>query len=380
MRKICAIILITATVLCPLCVFAENEVDINSKAAILTDADSGRVLFEKNADERLPIASITKVMTLNLIFEAVENGNLSLDEEISVSQNAAGMGGSQVFIDAGYRYKASDLIKSVIIASANDAAVAMAERISGSEETFVKKMNRKAQDLGMTDTCFKNCTGLPCEGHYSTATDVAKMSAELLKHEDYFSWSGIRLDELRHEKDGRTTQLVNTNKLITSLAGCDGLKTGSTSEAKFCVTVTAKRGDMRLISVILGGNTSKERFSEASKLINYGFAEFEKRQVVSVGESVCQIPLKGGKDEFVDGKANGGFSLCVKNDDSENYSVRLEIPESLNAPVKQSEVIGYAVITVNGEEKSRIELVADRDYEKAGFIDRLKKILSFWKQ
>ncbi len=380
MRKICALILIAVTALCPLCAFAENEVDINSKAAILTDADSGRVLFEKNANERLPIASITKVMTLNLIFEAVENGNLSLDEEISVSQNASGMGGSQVFIDAGYTYKASDLIKSVIIASANDAAVAMAERISGSEETFVKKMNRKAQDLGMTDTCFKNCTGLPCEGHYSTATDVAKMSAELLKHEDYFSWSGIRLDELRHEKDGRTTQLVNTNKLITSLAGCDGLKTGSTSEAKFCVTVTAKRGDMRLISVILGGNTSKERFSEAAKLINYGFAEFEKRQVVSVGESVCQIPLKGGKDEFADAKSDSGFSLCLKNGDSENYSVRLEIPESLNAPVKKGEKLGYMLITVNGEEKARIELVADRDYEKAGFIDRLKKILSFWKQ
>lgn len=380
MRKIYAIIITAVIAICPLCVHAENEVDINSKACVLIDADSGRVLFEKNAREKLPIASITKVMTLNLIFEAVENGNLSLDENITVSQNAAGMGGSQVFIDAGYEYKASDLIKSVIIASANDAAVAMAERISGSEETFVKKMNRKAQDLGMTDTCFKNCTGLPSEGHYSTAIDVAKMSSELLKHEDYFSWSGIRLDELYHAKDGRKTQLVNTNKLITSLAGCDGLKTGSTSEAKFCVTATAKRGDMRLISVILGGNTSKERFIEASKLINYGFAEFEKRNVVSIGESVCQIPLKGGKEEFIDTKAKSGFSLCLKNDDSENYSVRLEIPENVSAPVKCGDVLGNMIITVDGEEKAQVELVADKDYEKARFIDRLKKILSFWKQ
>lgn len=382
MRKFLVLILSLIILCFPLTAFCtgNDEITVEAKAAVLVDASSGKILFDKNGEEHLPIASVTKVMTLNLIFDAVEDGTLSLDESIKVSQNAAGMGGSQAFIDADYNYKASDLIKSIIIASANDAAVAMAERISGSEETFVVKMNRKAEDLGMSDTSFKNCTGLPAEGHYSTAADVAKMSRELLTHEDYFKWSTTWMDELKHDKDGRKTELVNTNKLIRSLAGCDGLKTGSTNEAKFCVTATAKRGDMRLISVILGGNSSKDRFSDAAKLINYGFANFENRTVVNIGESVCQVPLKGGKEDFVNITAQEGLSLCLKNDGSETFDVRLETPENVAAPVQVGESMGRMIVSVNGSDVAQIPLCADRCYEKAGFMDRLKKILSFWKQ
>ena len=381
MRKFAVLALICMFAIIPLSVNAENDgLVIEAKSAILIDSVSGKVMFEKEADQPLPIASVTKVMTLDLIFDAVESGALSLDEKIKISTNAAGMGGSQAFIDAGYEYTASELIKSIIIASANDAAVAMAERLAGSEETFVAKMNKKAQELGMTATTFKNCTGLPEQGHLSTARDVAKMSRELLKHKDYFTWSTTWMDEIRHEKDGRVTELVNTNKLIRSLAGCDGLKTGSTSEAKFCITTTAKRGDMRLISVVLGGSTSALRFEDAAKLINYGFANFENRSVVSAGEQLdIKIPLNKGIEKEIGVTAAQGFSVCVANDGSEVVETRIELPESVEAPVARGQVLGKMIITLDGTEIGSVDLLADNDYKKAGFIDRIKDIITFWK-
>lgn len=381
MRKFAVLALIGILAILPFSVQAETDgIAVEAKAAILIDAASGKVMFEKDADRPLPIASVTKVMTLDLIFDAVESGALSLDEKIKISPNAAGMGGSQAFIDAGYEYAASELIKSIIIASANDAAVALAERLAGSEETFVVKMNKKAQELGMTSTTFKNCSGLPEEGHLSTARDVAKMSQELLRHKDYFSWSTTWMDEIRHEKDGRVTELVNTNKLIRSLAGCDGLKTGSTSEAKFCVTTTAKRGDMRLISVVLGGSTSSLRFEDAAKLINYGFANFENKTVVSAGEQLnIKIPLNKGIEKEIGVTAAQGFSVCIANDGSETVETRLEIPEAVDAPVGRGQVLGRMIILLDGTEIGSVDLLADNDYKKAGFIDRIKDIITFWK-
>lgn len=381
MRKFATLALICVFAMIPLSANAQNDgLAIEAKSAILIDSVSGKVMFEKDADQQLPIASVTKVMTLDLIFDAVESGVLSLDEKVKISSNAAGMGGSQAFIDAGYEYTASELIKSIIIASANDAAVAMAERLAGSEETFVSKMNKKAQELGMTATVFKNCTGLPEEGHLSTARDVAKMSQELLKHEDYFTWSTTWMDEIRHEKDGRVTELVNTNKLIRSLAGCDGLKTGSTSEAKFCITTTAKRGDMRLISVVLGGSTSALRFEDAAKLINYGFANFENRNVVSAGEKLdVKIPLNKGIEKEIGVTAAQGFSVCVANDGSETVETRVELPENVEAPVIKGQIVGRMIITLDGTEIGSVDLLADNDYKKAGFFDRIKDLIAFWK-
>ncbi len=378
MKKFLIFLLLIGLLITPISAFAQNSdsVDIRAKSAILVDSNSGEMLYGKDENKQLPIASVTKVMTLNLIFDAVESGNLDLDERITVSPNAAGMGGSQAFIDAGYEYTCSDLIKSIIIASANDAAVAMAERIAGSEETFVQKMNKKASDLGMSNTTFKNCTGLPKEGHLSTAADVAKMSVELLKHEDYFRWSTTWMDSLHHDKDGRNTELVNTNKLIRSLNGCDGLKTGSTSEAGFCVTTTAKRGDFRLVSVILGGNTSKERFEDAAKLINYGFANYKNKMVIAPGETVCQVPVQNGTLDSVSGIAQNGYSLCIKNDEEENVEIKTELIENISAPVNIGDTVGKVIVVKNGSILDEIPLISGDDCSKLGFFDRIKRILS----
>ncbi len=377
MKKFLCVLIALACFVFPISAFAQNEeISVLAPSGILVDT-SGRVLYEKNADDKMPIASVTKVMTLNLVFDAIESGNLKLDEKVTVSQYAASMGGSQVFIDAGYEYLVSDLIKSVIIASANDASVALAERVSGSAETFVAKMNAKAKELGMQNTCFKNCTGLPANDQYSTARDVSIMSRELLTHEAYFTWSNIWMDKLMHEKDGRVTELVNTNKLIRSLAGCDGLKTGSTSEAGFCITTTAKRGEQRLISVVLGGETSASRFSDAAKLINYGFANFESKPIVVSGQTQKEtVKLLKGCEDQVELIALSGVNAVVKNDGSDKVEIAVELPEQVEAPITSGQVIGYKRVFVNGEEIAQIPLAASKDYRRATFIDKLKGILN----
>lgn len=381
MRKFLVLLIMVSMLIIPFTSFAQVEetgVTVNSKSAILIDSESKRVMFEKEADKKLPIASVTKVMTLLLTFEAIDSGILKMDEKITASESAASMGGSQVFIDAGYDYSVENLIKSVIIASGNDAAVLLSERIAGSEDAFVVKMNNRAKELGMNNTTFKNCTGLPENDHLSTARDVAIMSSELLKHEEYFKWGTIWMDELKHDKDGRTTELVNTNKLIRSLNGCDGLKTGYTSDAGFCVTTTAKRGDMRLISVILGGTSSKERFNEAATLINYGFANYQNNNVVQAGSIVGTVNLKGSVDKNANMMALNDFYVCVKNDGTDKLETRIEIPESISAPVNQGQQIGSIIISLNGNEIGQVPLVSQNEHNKAGFIDRLKGIISFW--
>lgn len=381
MRKFIVVLLMVSMLIIPVTSFAEGEkpgVSVSTKAAALVDAESGRMLYEYNGNKKLPIASITKVMTLLLSYEAIENGVLSLDEKITASETAAGMGGSQAFIDAGYNYSVEDLIKSVIIASANDAAVLLAERISGSEEAFVNKMNKRASELGMEDTTFKNCTGLPSEGHLSSARDVAKMSCELLKHDEYFKWGTIWMDKLVHEKDGRFTELVNTNKLIRSLNGCDGLKTGYTSEAGFCVTTTAKRNGMRLISVVLGSSSSKERFNDSAKLINYGFANYENKKIVLKGEVYSTLKINNGREKECELIALDDIYLCVKNDGSEVVETALSVPENIYAPVLQGQKIGEIIISLNGKEVVKNALVSKNEYKKAGFTDRLKEIITNW--
>ena len=382
MKKLITVLALTLVLLLPVSALAapeETGLIVRARAALLMDADSGRILFEADADKPVPIASVTKVMTLNLIFDALENGTLTLEETVRVSAEASGMGGSQVYLDAGSDYPVSDLIKSIIMASANDACVAMAERLAGSEDAFVVKMNQKAQKLHMTNTTFKNCTGLPCAGHVSTARDVALMSRELLTHDLYFRWSTLWTDAITHPKDGRQTGLVNTNKLIRSLAGCDGLKTGSTNEARFCVTTTAKRGEMRLISVILGGDTSAGRFADAAKLINYGFAHYGRFTAVTEGETLGTVNLAGGKEKTVTLLAGKTAAVCVKNDESEKVETVTEIPENVQAPVKKGQVIGSVTVKRNGVIVETVPLTADRDYPASGFFDRFKDILSFWK-
>ena len=274
--------------------FADTSLDISSKSAILMDFSSGTILYEKDAEKHLPIASMVKMMTILLTFDEIDNGNLTEETMITTSENASGMGGSQVFIDPYVEYSAGDLIKSVIIASANDASVALAEHISGSEEAFVVKMNEKAKLLGMDNTNYTNCTGLPSPEQYSCAKDCAIVLKEVAGHDIYHKYSTIWMDELTHPS-GRKTELVNTNRLIRYYEGCDGGKTGSTNEAGCCLSATAKRNNMRLISVIVGAQNSQTRFNECSKLFNYGFANFENKSIINSQTPIFDLPVNKGK-------------------------------------------------------------------------------------
>ncbi|MBP5662479.1 MAG: D-alanyl-D-alanine carboxypeptidase [Clostridia bacterium] len=381
LRRSFGVLIVLLLMMCPLLASAteDGEVKTNAKSSLLMDAASGEVLFEENALARLPIASVTKVMTLNLIFDAVESGQISLEEKITVSPHAQSMGGSQVFLDAGYEYEAQELIKAIIMASANDAAVAMAEQVAGSEEAFAAQMNKKAQKLGMTETHFANATGLPAQEHYSCARDVALMSRELLGHEDYFRWSTLWTDEIRHEKDGRVTGLVNTNRLIRTLAGCDGIKTGSTNEAGFCIAATAQRDGRRYIAVILGDATGKERFADAGKLLGYAFASFESKVMCAGGEVVETLPLTGGREKNVTVTARETLRVSTRRDGSETLETSLDLPETLQAPLQAGEVVGTLTVLKNGTPVAQTALVAQNDCPRAGFWDRLKDIFSFGK-
>ena len=267
------LIVLTASNFLQINIYAENESDfcINAKSGILVDYSSGEVLFEQDADNKLQIASMVKLMTIYLVIEKLENGELKLTDKLTASEYAASMEGSQVFIDANSRYTIEDMLKSVIVASANDASVALAEHISGSEKNFVKKMNNKAKELGMKNTIYVNSTGLPAPMQYSTARDCSIILSKLIDNEIYLKYSTIWMDELTHPS-GRKTELVNTNKLIRYYKGCDIGKTGSTDEAGYCLSASAKRNEMRLIAVVMGTKNSNERFSQTVNLLDYGFS------------------------------------------------------------------------------------------------------------
>ena len=277
---------------------ADNDTfDLNSKSAILVDANTKTVIYNKNENEKLPIASMCKIMTLLLCFEAKDNGLISFDETITISDNAAGMGGSQVFLEENGEYKITELIKSITVASANDACVAMAEKLCGNEQVFVEKMNYRAKELGMDNTVFVNCTGLPCAGQFSCAKDVSIMFSKLLNHSEYFMFSKIWTDVINHPNE-RKTEISNTNKLVRFYQGCDGGKTGYTSEAGHCLAASAQRNGMRLISIVISAQNSKERFLDVSNMFNYGFANFVNKIIVDKEKPLnLDVKIKGGKKE-----------------------------------------------------------------------------------
>lgn len=353
------------------------EIDITSKSAALVDYSSGEILFEKNATEHLPIASMVKMMTILLTLEEFEKGNLSEDTMITTSENASGMGGSQVFIDPYVEYSAGDLLKSVIVASGNDASVALAEHISGSEQTFVKRMNDKAKELGMNDTNYVNCTGLPAPEQYSCAKDCAIVLKQVCGYELYHKYSTIWMDELIHPS-GRKTELVNTNRLVRYYEGCEGGKTGSTNEAGCCLSASAKRGGMRLISVIIGANNSQTRFNECSKLFNYGFANFENHTILDNNISLSNLPVNKGKIENVEVYASEGYSVVTRKGDENGYNVEYQLPKKVNAPTKEGEVVGKAVISKDGQVMQEIDIIVKIAIDKLSYIDCAKKIISKW--
>ena len=351
---------------------AEN-MKLTSKSAVLMNCD-GEVLFEHNKDERRPIASMVKIMTLLLCFENIDANKISIEDEVVASERASSMGGSQAFLDAGASYKVENLIKSVIIASANDSCVALAETISGSVEGFVEQMNKKAEDLGMTNTVFTNCTGLPMAGQFSTANDVGIMFSQLIKHKKYFECANIWMDDFLHPS-GRVTGLTNTNKLIRQYNGCDGGKTGYTAEAGHCLAATAKRNGTRLISVIVGGIDSKTRFSENKALFDYGFANFESKLYLSAEKPIEQkVKVIGGKQNELSVKLEKDLTCFGRKGQSAGEIV-LELPEKVKAPVTEEDEIGYAHVVVNGKKVASVKVIAAQSVKKATFWDYLKNMV-----
>ena len=344
------------------------------RSAYLVDAATFTPLYAKNENERLPIASMVKIMTVLLTLEAVDRGELSLDEKVSVSENAASMGGSQVFLDAGTEHRAGDLLKSVIVASANDSCVALAERVSGSVEGFVSDMNARAAELGMKDTRFANCTGLPAAESFSTAHDVALMFREVIRHPVYFEDAGVWLEDYVHP-DGRTTVMTNTNKLVKFYNGCDGGKTGFTSEAKFCLAATAARDGMRVIAVVAGADSSKSRFNAVSSMFNHAFGSFKAEKLLGAGELAAQrVKVAGGKERSVGVTVSEDIVRLAPRSDKAAAELRLELPDKVKAPVRKGDVVGKGYVVVNGTAEREFDLVAAEDVARASIWDLFRRI------
>ena len=353
-------------------------IELPCAAAILVEPQSGQVLFAQNTDTPRPVASVTKVMTILLALEALSQGRVSLEDEFSISQAAAGMGGSQVLLDVGEVQPFSVLLKSAIVGSANDASVAIAEALYGSESVFVERMNERARELGLTDTHFVNCTGLPAEGQQTTARDVAVMTMAMLSYPAYFDFSTVWLDEVDHG-DGRITQLTNTNKLIRLYDGCDGGKTGSTNEAGYCISATAERGGMRLIAVVLGADTGSERFDIASEMLDYGFAHYRLYPVAQEGTKVRgELPVTGGDSAGVPLVLGGALTLLIQKGEEQGIQLVPDLPESLEAPVAAGQEVGGVEVVVDGRSVARIPVLAAQEVTAKGLKNALSRVLRAW--
>ena len=361
----------------PMVARAESDVDITSKSACLVDYASGTMLYGHNPKEHLPIASMVKMMTILLTLDEFDKGSLTEETMITTSENASGMGGSQVFIDPYVEYSAGDLLKSVIMASANDASVALAEHISGSEKAFVNKMNQKAKELGMNDTYYVNCTGLPAPEQYSCAIDCAVVLKEVAEHELYHKYSTIWMDELVHPS-GRKTELVNTNRLIRYYDGCDGGKTGSTNEAGCCLSASAVRNNMRLISVVIGAKNSQTRFNECTKLFNYGFANYESKKIVDSTLPALSLKVNKGKVDNADIYANEDYAVVVKKGDAHNYEVTYDSPNKISAPTREGDIVGKAIISKEGSVVKEIDLEVRTNIDALSLKDCFDKVVESW--
>lgn len=356
---------------------SSTKLTTGCKSAYLMDFNSGECIYKENETARMPIASVCKVMTLTLCFDAIAAGNLSLDEEITVSDNAAGMGGSQVFLESGGSYRVDNLIKSVIVCSANDSCVALSEKIAGGEEEFVAGMNKKAAELGCADTLFANCTGLPRETQYSCAKDVAVMFRNLLSYENYFDYSKIWLEDFAHPGD-RVTSMTNTNKLIRKYSYCDGGKTGFTNEAGFCLAATAKKNDLRLVSAVLGGASSDERFDSTVKMFDYGFANYKNRIVLDKDVTLNEeFSLTGGKKESFSVRPERNSYIFSAVDGAPQITHNV-VAFDVKAPVAVDQVVGKIEVYKDGVLADTVNVVAAESVAKAGFGDRFIKISEQW--
>lgn len=354
---------------------AAKTLELKAKAAILVDADTGMVMFEKNIHEELPFASITKVMSMLLIMEAIDSGKITYEDMVPVSEHAYNMGGSQVYLEPGEEFSVLDMLKAVAIHSANDAVVALAEKISGSEEVFVSAMNEKAKELGMNNTNFLDCNGLTDDGHYSSAADIAKMSAELItKHPKILEITKIWQDKFRNGQ----FSLDNTNRLIHTYNGATGLKTGFTTKAGYCLSASAERNDMRFIAVVLGEPDSNTRFAEAKKLLDYGYANYQIVKIKNKGEELGSAEVKKGVATSVKGILKSDVSLMLKKGSKDEIKHNVKMMESIEAPITPGQKIGEVVFENNGQIIAKEDVVADVEVKKASFVRLFFRMVVGW--
>lgn len=353
------------------------NLQVSAKSAYLMDFHTKTCVFEENATKRLPIASMCKIMTLILVFDAIKAGDLSFDEQIYVSERAASMGGSQVFLEANAKYPVKELIKSIVVCSANDSCVALAEKIAGDERIFVDKMNDRAKSLGANDTLFSNCTGLPKDPQYSCAKDVALMLKELISNNEYFEYGKVWMDKFEHPK-GRVTEISNTNKLVRFYDGCDGGKTGFTNQAGYCLAATAKRNGMRVISVVIGEQDSKTRFNDVRTMFDYAFANYSLTPIVTENTILeTKAYVKNGKEKHAEIMPARSSYVFNKRGNKGNITTETYLND-LQAPVNKGENAGEIVVYQDNVEIDRVPLLVAQDVKKATFFDRFKDVANGW--
>lgn len=382
MRKVLSSIvsiLLIIGLLAPSVNAAEKQVKLaeNATSAIIIERDTGEIIFEKNKDEKLPPASMTKIMTMLLIMEALDKEAITYDEMVRTSEYAASMGGSQIFLEPGEEMSVRDMLKAIAVASGNDASVAMAEHIAGTEEEFVAMMNEKAKELGLEQTHFVNVNGLPAENHYSSAHDLAIMSKELLKYEDITTFTGIYEDYLRQDSDD-PFWLVNTNKLVKFYPGVDGLKTGFTREAKYCLAATAEKNDMRVITVVMGAPTPKERNAQITSMLDYAFSQYQTHKLYDRGYVMSDVKVSKGEQRQVAAITAESVSLLTKKGEKMDDVVeRIELNEDLRAPIAKGDVIGTLFIEKEGKILNQTDLLAESDVQEASWWSIFKRTI--WK-
>jgi len=348
----------------------KSSLKVEAKSALLVEPVSGVILFEQNSHQKLAPASVTKIMTMLLAMEAIDSGKVKLSDKVTVSENAKKMGGSSMILDTGEIRTVEELLKGIAIASGNDAAVAVAEYLGGSEEAFVELMNKRAAELNMTDTSFKNCTGLSAPGHLTSAFDIMLMSKELLKHPTILKYSGTYMETIT---EGRKTPigLVNHNKLVRFFKGCDGLKTGFTDEAKYCMSATATRDGVRMLAVIMGADTFKTRNRDASMLMNYGFSKFDSKKVITKDADVERIILGKKSDKYFIAKA--AQDLVITYEKGKNVKITKKcIIDDLKKEIKIGERVGYCEVYMDGKLVGKVTIYSDRDMKKPGFWNNFK--------
>ncbi len=354
------------------------EFDVDAKSAILIEATSGKVIYEKNPHDKLPPASVTKIMSMLLAMEAIDKKEIYLNDNVLISEHAASMGGSQLYLEPGEEKTIEELLKGIAIASANDACVALAEHISGTEEMFIKKMNERAKELGMKNTQFMNSNGLPQEGHFTSAYDIGLMSKELLKHSKIHEWLTIWMATMKvglTNKKQTNLQLTNTNRLIKIYPGATGIKTGYTADAKYCLSASATKNGLSLIAVVLGSPTSKIRFAEAQKLLNYGFSMYASVPIAKKEQIIDEILIEKGKEEKVNVIAESDFNVIVKKGEENKVQKEIILPDKIKAPFNAGKKVGQIIAKKGNDEIGRVNILTEKAVESASFLNIFKNII-----